>query len=248
MSDINQHNREIRENQSFWQGKPLLRRVYRDFYTLISRNLSGNEDGSIVEIGSGTGNIIDVIPDCIRTDLFPNPWIDLVENVYSLSIRDRTVSDLILFDVFHHLRFPGAAFREFHRVLTDKGRLIILDPCIGWLGYIVYNYFHREPLGLEENIRLTPPVDWTPDQADYYAAQAQATRIFLRGEREELLSGWKLTTLKRMSAISYVASGGYSGPQLYPASLYPLFRLIDRGCDLFPRLFATRMLVVLEKA
>jgi hypothetical protein len=48
------------------------------------------------------------------------------------------------------------------------------------------------------------------------------------------------------SALSYVASGGFSGPQLYPSFGYRPLRALERLADRVPWLFATRMLVVLE--
>lgn len=114
---ISIHEDQILRNQEYWKKKPLLRQIYRDFYHRIAQHLSQNPAKKIVELGSGLGNIKEVIPDCIRTDLFPNPWIDQVENAYALSFADKTVSDLILFDVFHHLRYPGTALNEIFRVL-----------------------------------------------------------------------------------------------------------------------------------
>jgi len=52
------------------------------------------------------GSIKEVIPDCVTTDLFPNPWLDRQENAYHLGFADGSVSNLILFDVWHHLRYP----------------------------------------------------------------------------------------------------------------------------------------------
>jgi hypothetical protein len=52
---------------------------------------------------------------------------------------------------------------------------------------------------------------------------------------------------KRLSALSYVASGGYSKPQLYPDRIYPFLRAIEPTLERFPMLFSTRALVVLEK-
>src|SRR5258708_6138178 len=111
--DIDRHQKEILLNQSYWQKKPILQTIYGQFHRLIAAQLSGLPQPLIVELGSGIGNIKDVIPNCLRTDLFPNPWIDQVENAYQLSFKDNSVSDLILFDVFHHLRYPGTALLEF---------------------------------------------------------------------------------------------------------------------------------------
>lgn len=244
---ISIHEDQILENEKHWEEKPLLREIYREFHLLIAGNLSRNPGGIIVELGSGIGNIKEVIPDCVRTDLFPNPWIDQVENAYALSFEDESVSDLILFDVFHHLRYPGAALQEFRRVLKEGGHVIIFDPCISLLGWLIYGVFHQEPIGYFQPIEWFPPAGWSPAEMTYYAAQGNATRIFVGNGFKRSLQGWKQKTLVRSAAISYVASGGYSHKQLYPRSALPLMKALDALCDTIPFLFATRMLVVLEK-
>ncbi len=241
------HEEQILENQKRWEDKPLLREIYRGFHERIARQLSKNPNGKIVELGSGIGNIKETIPACIRTDLFPNPWIDQVENAYTLSFADQTISDLILFDVFHHFRYPGTALNEFLRVLQPGGRVIIFDPCISALGMIVYGLLHPEPVAYFRPVSWFAPSGWSPAETDYYAAQGNATRIFLGKKFASNLVDWKQKAAIRFSAISYVASGGYSGPQLYPRSSLPLVKSVESICDRFPFLFATRLLVVLEK-
>src|SRR5512139_3121596 len=143
---IDLHQELINKNSEYWNQKPLLQKLYGDFYRLIAQNLSNLPDGKIVELGSGLGNIRKVIPNCLRTDLFPNPWIDQVENVYKLSFADESISDLILTDVFHHLRYPGTALQELKRVLRKGGRVVILEPCLSALGLLVYGVLHDEPI------------------------------------------------------------------------------------------------------
>jgi ubiquinone/menaquinone biosynthesis C-methylase UbiE len=58
------------------------------------------------------------------------------------------LTNLILFDLFHHFEFPGVALREFERVLLAGGRLILMEPGFGLLGRFIYQRFHHEPLGL----------------------------------------------------------------------------------------------------
>jgi SAM-dependent methyltransferase len=245
---INQHNEEIKKNLQYWKTKPVLRQIYKAFYKLIAEHLANLPNGHVVELGSGIGNIKHIIPNCIRTDLFPNQWIDHVENAYRLSFSNNSVSDLILFDVFHHLRYPGTALKEFQRVLLPNGRVIIFDPCVSsMLGFIVFGLFHHEPLGMTEPIQWFAPSEWNPDIVHYYAAQANASRIFFNKEVENRLPQWKMKTKRRLSAISYVFSGGYSKPQLYPNVAFPMMRVLDRICDGMSALFATRLLVVLEK-
>src|SRR5215208_6840922 len=145
---IHLHQEFISKNSQYWHQKPLLQKLYRDFYNLIAQNLSNLPDAKIVELGSGLGNIREVIPQCLRTDLFPNPWIDQIENAYHLSFGDETISDLILTDVFHHLKYPGTALQEFARVLRKGGRVIMLEPCMSALGLFIYGVPHDEPVAI----------------------------------------------------------------------------------------------------
>jgi SAM-dependent methyltransferase len=241
------HQDSIERNQEYWNRKPLLRTLYGDFYRLIAKNLSNLPERKIVELGSGLGNIHDVIPYCIRTDLFPNPWIDQVENAYRLSFSDGSVSDLILTDVFHHLKYPGTALKEFSRVLRKGGRVIMLEPCISALGLLVYGVLHEEPIAINKRIEWETPQSWSSEEIDYYAAQGNASRVFVGNRFREQLTGWQKSRTQRLSAIAYAASGGFSKPQLYPTSALPLIRKLEGLLDRFPTLFATRLLVILEK-
>jgi SAM-dependent methyltransferase len=243
---IEQHLIEMRSNQAAWRERPLLRSVYGHFYGLIRGALTPLP-GSIVELGSGIGAVKEFIPTCITTDIFPNPWLDQQENAYALSFADSTISNLILLDVFHHLTYPGSALNEFHRVLRAKGRVIILEPAMSLLGRLIYGLFHHEPLGIRKPISWFAPDGIDPKEAGYYAAQANASKVFLGNQFKEALSSWEVTTLKSLPDIAYVASGGFSKPQLYSSSLLPIIRFFEKILAVSPNLFATRLFVVLEK-
>lgn len=251
MSDIrsakDQHNQDIQEYLRQWESKPLLQEVYMLFYQEIFRYLRTDITGDTVELGSGIGNLKRAIPNVVTTDIFPNTWIDRVENAYALTYAPQSVAHLILFDVFHHLEFPGTALAEFLRVLKPGGRVIIFDPAVSLLGFLVYGLCHPEPIGWSKPITWQEPRGFDPYAAAYYAAQGNSARIFFSDAYAKDLQSWRFVIKKRMSAISYVAAGGYRAPQMYPMSFLGAMRWVDRLCDQFPALFATRLLVVLEK-
>lgn len=244
---INLHQDLINKNHELWNRKPILRTAYQNLYRIAATQLSGLPDSRIVELGSGMGHIREVIPTCITTELFPFPWIDRIENAYKLSFEDESISDLISTDVFHHLKYPGTALIELHRVLRKGGRVILLEPCMSLLGLLVYGAFHAEPIAINNKIEWIAPKDWSHEHLDYYAAQGNATRIFVGKKYRHQLTAWKSVKTIRLSALAYAASGGYSGPQLYPTGMYSAVKSLEKILDLFPSLFATRLLVVLEK-
>jgi len=243
---LEQHNIEIHENRLHWERKPLLRKVYSQFGREIAKRVDRAMPGLVVELGSGMGHIKEHLPDCITTDLFPNPWLDRVESAYGLSFNSGEVSHLILFDVWHHLEYPGTALRQFQRVLSERGKVIIFDPAMGVLGRFVFGRFHHEPLGLGEEIYWEAPLGLRPAEFGYYAAQGNASRVFGSSGFRERLRSWRVAEVAYFSALAYLGSGGFRGPQLYPTAALPLLNRVDSFLSRFPSL-ASRMLVVLEK-
>jgi hypothetical protein len=115
------------------------------------------------------------------------------------------------------------------------------------LGLVVYGVFHIEPIAITKNIEWLAPAGWSPEHLDYYAAQGNATRIFVGKRFRSQLTAWKSIKTIHLSALAYAASGGYSGPQLYPTGMYQVVKSFEKFLNMFPALFATRLLVVLEK-
>jgi SAM-dependent methyltransferase len=242
-----QHNIEIHKNKTSWEKKPSLRKAYEQFYSLIANAVDYQLPGVKLEVGSGMGKIKKFIPDCITSDLFPNPWLDQVESIYGLNFPDSSVSNLILFDVWHHLEHPANALEEARRVLVPGGKLIIMEPAMSHLGQFVYGKCHHEPVGFDIPLSSELADINQPDSNRYFAAQSSAHRLFKKKDIPTLLEGWNLESVKEITSFAYWGTGGFSGPQLYPDQLYPLIHGMDKILGLFPELFAARLLVVLKK-
>jgi SAM-dependent methyltransferase len=237
--DVEQHQKEILKNKEAWDSKPLLRTVYNLFYNQITQIIDFSIDGKIVELGSGVGNIKSAIPQALCTDIFPNPWLDIVCNAYRMPFTNHSVSNLIIFDVFHHLERPKAFLAEARRVLVRGGHLIIFEPYISMTSHLIYGGFHHEPVALKKALDLAEELP----QRDYYAAQGNATRVFFRHELSALLDGWNIFYCQPIVSFSYVFSGGYSKHALYSEKMLPMMQKIDILLSPWPSLFASRCLV-----
>jgi SAM-dependent methyltransferase len=237
---LTQHQIEIQRNLRAWNSKPLLRSIYTGFYDQIIQLIDKSLSGAVVEIGSGIGTLKSRLPGAIATDLFPNPWLDVVCDGYELPFQNRSVSHLILFDVFHHLRAPMAFFREAARVLTPGGRAILFEPYISATTYPVYGLLHHEPVALKDEISMAERL---PRPRDYYAAQGNATRLFFRPGSRFQLDGWRIFHREAFASFAYLLSGGFSKPAVYPRILLPLCKRSDQCLSRWPRLFAARCLI-----
>lgn len=240
---LGQHQTEIERNRHAWDSKPLLREVYASFYRRIIGLMDRSLPGRIVEIGSGIGNLKSHLPEAISTDLFPNPWLDLVCDGYELPFADGTLSHLILFDVFHHLQRPNAFLREARRCLRKDGRLILFEPFISCSSLPVYGLLHHEPVALRRPLDLS---EAAPHPRDYYAAQGNATRLFFRKANRGWPAGWRVFHAEAISSFCYLFSGGFSKPAMYPGSWLPRLQRLDSGLSRWPRLFGARCLVGLR--
>jgi SAM-dependent methyltransferase len=244
--DIAEHQRQIEENLRYWEAKPILREIYRDFHRLLARYLSG-VPGETMEIGSGIGNIKEVIPNCVRTDIFPNPWIDRQENIYRLSSASNSVANLILFDVFHHLESPLDALDECRRVLKVGGRLLVFDHAMSAAGFLFSKFAHHERPGFCRGYRLRAEDPSRLAEPSYYADHANTFRVFERRFDELLRPDWHRVAVVKLPAIQWLLSGGYRGPSLLHPSAMPLVTAVERLSSIAPSLFALRCLITIEK-
>lgn len=245
MTPQEQHQVEIQQNLRSWQNKPLLQKIYAGFYRRIIALIDPQLPGRVVEIGSGIGNLKAHYPAAITTDLFPNPWLDLVCDGYELPFIDGSLSHLVLFDVFHHLHAPNAFLREAQRVLVPRGRIILFEPFISAVSYPVYGLLHHEPVAMKEPINLAESL---PRPRNYYAAQGNATRLFFRREIPDWPAGWRMLEARAFSSFAYLLSGGYSKPAMYPAACLRSLERADTVLSRWPRLFGARCVVCLERA
>lgn len=235
-----------KKNREIFKKKKLIQKIYNSYFIKIKQNLFLKTKKPILEVGS-SGFIKKIIPNCITSNLQKNnSMIDKAIDVYELD-KKKTYSNIIMIDIFHHLKFPKAALKNLHCSLCDNGRVILIEPAMGLIPRIIYYLFHHEPNGFNLKINSKINLKKTSKKPKYYAAQALTWRVFVKNEMS-YNKYFKLKSIKCFSDFSYLGSGGFSFNSLYPEKLYPLIKKIDSLLTKISiQLFAARMLIVLEK-
>ena len=115
-------------------------------------------------------------------------------------------------------------------MLAPGGRVIIFDPAIGLTGRFVYGLFHHEPLGMRLPLTWEAPAGFDPADADYFAAQGSATRIFWRREDPGRLAGWDHPRGAAPPLLRIPRDRGVLRPPARGPFAFRLWRELDDGC------------------
>ncbi|MCE5327940.1 MAG: class I SAM-dependent methyltransferase [Planctomycetaceae bacterium] len=238
---------ELLRHRRMWEKKPAVRKMYRRWYAMIVQRLC--PAGPTVELGCGCGNFKEYYPQALATDSFATPWCDRTADACNLPFDAASVGNLVLFDVLHHLGVPTAFFEQACRVLAPGGRVVIIEPAVGWFSRLIYRYCHHEPVDAGADPLCTVPPPRAP--ADF-ANTIAATILFDRRLDEFAARFPALRVVERrwFSSLSYPMIGGFRRFCLLPAwAVAPAAAAED---FLIQRLglkgLAMRMLVVLEKS
>lgn len=228
------------------QNKPLLKRVYSEWYRQIVSVKETVEplSGEILEIGSGGGFLKEFIPEAVTSDVYRRSDIDRIENAYHLSCRNNSVKLLCCVSVINQLGRVEEFFKEVERVLIPGGKLVIVDPYISWFSRLVYKYIHHYHFDLSSK-------SWNFPETGRMSGNdtTLATKIFWR-DRDVFIQ--KFPTLKIQSIVlhnfvAYYASGGVSCRSLVPNFLVGFVMFFEKMVSPFMRYLACFQTVVLVK-
>ncbi len=234
----------LRQHHDIWKRKPLLRAIYNDWYTEMCRWLIL---GRTLEIGGGSGNLKEAVPQVTTTDVVCLPWLDAVVDAQYLPFKSESFGNIILFDVLHHLESPVLFLKETWRVLIPGGRLVMMEPYVSWMSYPVYRFLHPEPLDLSVDPFLIVAHD--VNREPFHANQGIPTLLLERyWERfGKVFPGFQELSRQRLGFIAYPLSGGFDHPTLIPECFYGPLRRLEGYLACLGRFLAFRFIVVLEK-
>jgi len=115
MTPLETHQQEIQKNRRSWESKPLLQQIYAAFYQRILGLIDTSIPGRIVEIGSGNRQPQSSSASAISTDLFANPWLDMVSAMVTIFRSWMAVSPprpYLTFSITSALPMPSCAMRN----------------------------------------------------------------------------------------------------------------------------------------
>jgi SAM-dependent methyltransferase len=233
------------EYRMTWEGKPVLREIYRDYY---QRLMQRAVPGRILEIGGGSGNLKSFAADVVSTDIAHAPWLDGVADAQALPFGGGTFSNIVMVDVLHHIEWPARFFREAARVLIPGGRILMIEPGISPVSGVFYRRFHPEPVDMS----VDPLADGerTAGRDPFESNQAIPTLIAgrHRDRFEQRFPDLRLVEVGWLSLFAYPLSGGFRQWSALPAVLArPLLRLEDLLAPLLGRMLGFRLLLVIER-
>ncbi len=235
----------IAQHRRRWRAKPGLRALYGDYHRRLAAHCV---PGRTLELGGGAGHSKGFLPDAITTDVLYAPWLDAVCDAHRLPFAATSMANLVMLDVLHHLARPATFIAEAARVLRPGGRLIMLEPAITPLSWLIYAGLHHEPVVLRAD-----PLAGAADESRHQpfdANQAIPTLMLGRHRRrfEAAFPEFAILTVRRLSFFAYPLSGGFRAWSLLPeAAVGPILWLEDRLAPLLGPLMAFRLMAVLER-
>jgi SAM-dependent methyltransferase len=231
------------EHERAWNDRPLLRKIYRDWFTLLASRLA-DVPGTTLELGSGIGQLRAFVPGLVTSDVEETPWADRVVDAASLPYRDGELANIVLLDVYHHLPKPAGFLDEARRTLAPGGRVVMLEPHVSLLSGVAYRFHHE---------RLEPDGDGfaVSDPADPMDANLAQTTLAFFDQRSEYDRRWPelpIVEARRLSFLVYPLSGGFTRRPLLPAALYRPLNATERLLTpVLGHVAAFRSLLVFER-
>lgn len=213
-------------------GKPLIRAVFREFYSTcvrLDRKHFGTVTGDRIELGAGTSFFKTEYPDIISTDVQPAPNLDRVINAEAMSLESVSVRAFYAINCFHHFPHPEHFFNELLRTLKPGGGCVLIEPYFGFIaGHLYKRLFSSEAYDRET-------ADWTychePISGKERPNQALSYLVFFRDRSrfESRFPSLKIVyTGVLCNYLRYLLSGGLNFRQLVPSSAGCALHLAER--------------------
>ena len=211
-------------------------RVYLvDLYSRIVDQFDSNS--LLLEIGSGAGTSRHFMQNLnvIRTDILPWDEGEVVGAIDAtkLPYPDDYFDGAFAIDVLHHLEYPIQVLSELRRVIKPSGRIVLIEPHVSLVSYLIFKIFHDEMTSLRIKFDPDQPaVGAAPSEGNQTLAQTIfRTKRGLRALREAGLLERENLEMDFFHHFSFFATGGLTRTLPTPPILIRCLLKIER---LFP--------------
>lgn len=196
------------------QDKTFLRVLYSEWYERIMKILPKKND--VLELGSGAGFLQEILPGVITSEVFETPGVQLVTDACHLPFPDKSLSAIVMTDVFHHIPDVGRFFLEATRCIHPGGKIVMIEPWRTSWSEWVYVHLHSEPFSVDSDWKI-------PRTGPLSGANGALPWIVFQRDRalfEAQYPQWLIKNIEPMMPFSYLLSGGVSMRSLVPGWMY----------------------------
>ena len=234
------------------KANPFLNYWYLKQYNKYKHLISGNTNGTHIEIGTGGGFLKEVIPFIKTSSILKSDkekgLVDLVLNAETLNLKDNSVDSFFMLDVFHHLKNPKKFLSEANRCLKKNGVILMIEPSNTIFSRFLYKKFHHELFD-----EKAP--DWNNNAKGHLSASNQALGhiVFERDRNtfENNFPNLKISQIKKHTFMQYILSGGLTYNPLLSENLVNIktksINCFEIIISPFANFLATYMDVYIEK-
>ncbi len=226
-----------------WQSKPQLRYYYeQEIFSRINDFIKAKQ--TIIEIGSGPGFFKKYLPSVLCLDIEAGPTVNCCADANQLPFANDSIDAFIGVDVLHHFNCPSGFFSSAVKSLKSGGKIVLIEPWAGPIGYFFYRFLHHEDCH-----RLPKPFgpNFTNRKSAMDGNAMISRQCLIESDMELSTYGLKVVVKSFFGSLSYLMTGGF---QPWGAPLW-IVRFLVKFESVLPtslmRIIGIRMVIVLQK-
>lgn len=235
--------RAIEAAKAVVRAKPFLRKIYEEWYTVITAALPPGSD-PVLELGSGGGFLADVIPGLLTSEVQVCPHVRVVLDAHALPLPGGSLRAIVMTDVLHHLPESRRFFREATRCVRAGGRIVMIEPWVSAWSSLIYTRLHHEPFRPDA-------ATWEFPRGGPLSAANMALPwiIFVRDRHqfEREFPEWRVVSVSPFMPFRYLLSGGVSMPGFMPGWTFTMWRAVEAGVSRWSARLGMFASIVLER-
>ena len=227
--------RRTLEHRDIILNKPFLKSIYKEWYAMLLKETKDCPEGILLEIGSGGGFLKEVEPSVVTSDILDLPVVDKVFNAEQMPFEDKTLSAIVMVNVFHHIPDVRKFLKESSRVLKKGGKIVMVEPANSPWSRVIYKNLHHEMFDEKR--------DWSFPTSGPLSGSNQALPYIVFKRDQETFNQefpeFKVEKIQLHTGLRYLFSGGVSKMQMIPSFLGPVVKLVENSAPNMIGMFQT---------